>query len=107
MGFDPKDTRNLVIALGLGALGGAAIVQGHHDEAAKSQAEKEDSEGCAWLCDLVWDLLNDWEPPDYDSEDEYTDDLVVFLREELHGVKARDDSRPIRIAKRRHTELWV
>jgi hypothetical protein len=32
--FDPKDVRSLVVALGLGALGGAAIVQSHHDEAA-------------------------------------------------------------------------
>ena len=37
--FDPKDTRNLVIALGLGAAAGAAIIQSHHDDASQSQAE--------------------------------------------------------------------
>ena len=42
MAFNPKDTRNLVIALGLGAVAGAAIIQSHHDEKARSQAEKDD-----------------------------------------------------------------
>ena len=67
--FDPKDTRNLVIALGLGAAAGAAIIQSHHDEAAKSQAEKDDEAGCEWLCDLIWDFLDHWESEPCESED--------------------------------------
>jgi hypothetical protein len=55
MAFDPKDTRNLVIALGLGAAAGAAIIQSHHDEHAKSQAGKDDPEGTEWICNIVWD----------------------------------------------------
>jgi hypothetical protein len=51
--LNPKDTRNLVIALGLGAAAGAAIIQSHHDEQAKSQAEKEDPEGTEWICNIV------------------------------------------------------
>jgi hypothetical protein len=75
-----------VIALGLGGLAGAAIVQIHHDEAAKSEAEKDDPGGCEWLCDLIWNLLDDWAPEGCDSEDDYTDDLVDYLRANLQGV---------------------
>ena len=44
----------------------------------KRQPERENPDGLAWLCDLIWDLLYDWEPEECDSEDEYTDDLVEF-----------------------------
>ena len=93
--------------MGLGALGGAAIVQGHHDEAAKSEAEKDDPDGCEWLCDLIWDLLDDWEPEECESEDEYTDDLVDYLRANLKGVQVPDDGRRIEVAKRVRTDIGV
>jgi hypothetical protein len=105
--FDPKDPRHLVIALGLSALGGAAIVQSHHEEAAKSQAERDDPDGCAWLCDLIWDLLDDWEPEDCDSEDEYTDDLVDFLQVNLEDVEVPNGGRRIKVAKRVRTEFGI
>jgi hypothetical protein len=105
--FDPKDPRHLVIALGLSALGGAAIVQSHHDEAKKSNAEKDDPDGCEWLCELIADLLDDWEPEECDSEDEYTDDLVEYLRANLDGVEAPDDGRRIKVAKRTRTEFGI
>jgi hypothetical protein len=38
----------------------------------------------------IWDLLDDWEPEDCDSEDDYTDDLVDFLQVNLEDVEARD-----------------
>lgn len=107
MPFDPRDVRNLVIALGLGALGGATIVQSHHEEVAKSEAEKDDPEGCEWLCDLIWDLLNDWEPEECESEDDYTDDLVDYLRANLEGVGAPGDGRRIKVAKRVRTEIGI
>jgi hypothetical protein len=107
MSFDPKEFRNFVIALGLGGLTGAAIIQSHHDEEAKSQAEREDPDGCEWLCDLIWDLLDDWEPEDFDSENEYTDDLVEYLRANLADVEAPDDGRRIRVAKRLRTEFGI
>jgi hypothetical protein len=108
MPFDPKDTRNLVIALGLGALGGAAIMQSHHDEAAKSQAEKDDPDGCVWLCDLIWELLDDWEPPGYYSENEYTDDLVRFLRRKTRDITTPyDDEEPVTVEKRQRTPFGV
>src|SRR5579863_1972608 len=98
MAFDEDGAKKVFIAL-LGALGGAAIVQGHHDDAKKSQSEKDDPDGVEWLCDLVWDLLDDWEFGVFDCEDDYTDDLVEYLRDELGDVRA-DDGRRIRVTKR-------
>jgi hypothetical protein len=34
--FDPEEVRKIVIALGLGGIAGAAIIQSHHDEIRKS-----------------------------------------------------------------------
>ena len=89
--FDPESTRNLVIALGLGAAAGAAIIQSHHDEAAKSQAEKDDPEGTEWICDIVWDLLDAWEPPEMEYEDDYTDHLFQILDRSIGQVLEEDD----------------
>jgi hypothetical protein len=105
--FDPKNPRHLAIALALSALSGAAIVQSHHEEAKKSNAEKEDPDGCAWLCELVGDLLDDWEPEGCDSEDEYTDDLVEYLRANLEGVEGPGDGRRIKVAKRTKTDVGI
>jgi hypothetical protein len=102
MPSDPKDARNVAVALALGGIAGAAIIQGHHDEKRKSQAERDDPSGVEWICDLVWDLLDDWEPPDYEREDDYTDDLVQFLRHELRGERG-DDGRRISVIKRTRT----
>jgi len=107
MALDPKELRNFVIALGLGGLTGAAIIESHRDEAAKSQAEREDPGGCEWLCDVIWDLLEDWESEDCESEDDYTDDLVGYLRRELRNVEAPDDGRRIRVEKRVRTDLGI
>jgi hypothetical protein len=105
--FDPKDARSFVVALGLGAVAGAAIIQSHHDEEAKSQAEKEDPSGCEWLCDLIWELLEDWESGDCETEDDYTDDLVEYLRDELRDMRAPDDDRRITVENRVRTEFGV
>lgn len=102
MPSDPKDVRNVAVALALGGIAGAAIIQGHNDEKRKSQAEKDDPDGVEWICDLVWDLLDDWEPPDYEREDDYTDNLVQFLRHELRGERG-DDGRRISVIKRTKT----
>lgn len=91
MAFDPKDSRNVVIALTLGGLAGAAIVQSHHEEAKKSRAERDDPEGTEWICDIVWDLLDDWHPPDLDCEDDYTEHLFRFLKREIAEILEEDD----------------
>ena len=41
MAFDPKDVRNIAVALTLGGLAGAAVIQGD-DEQRGNQAERED-----------------------------------------------------------------
>jgi hypothetical protein len=105
--FLKREAEQLVIALGLGAAAGAAIIQSHHDEAAKSQAEKDDEAGCEWLCDLIWDFLDDWESEPCESEDDYTDDLVDYLRDEVLDVRAPDDDRRIKVEKRVRTEFGV
>jgi len=102
MPSDRKDVRNVVVALALGGIAGAAIIQSHHDEKRKSQAEKDDPDGVEWICDLVWELLDDWEPPDFDREDDYTDDLVRYLKHELRGERG-DDGRRISVIKRTKT----
>jgi hypothetical protein len=102
MVFDPKDVRNVVVALALGGIAGAAVIQSHHDEKRKSEAEKGDPDGVERICDLVWDLLEDWEPPDYEREDEYTEDLTQFLRHELRGERG-DDGRRISVIRRTRT----
>jgi hypothetical protein len=102
MPFDPKDTRNVAVSVALGSLAGAAIIQSHQDEKRKSQAEKDDPDGVEWICDLVWDLLDHWEPPDYEREDDYTDDLVQYLRGELRRERG-DDDRRISVVKRTKT----
>jgi len=90
MAFDDDDIKKVFIA-GLGALAGAAILQSHHDEKRKSRAEKNDPDGTKWICELVWDLLDDWEPPDYECEDDYTDDLFRFLKREIGEELEEDD----------------
>lgn len=102
MPSDHKDARNVAVALALGGIAGAAIIQGHHEEKRKSQAERDDPSGVESICDLVWNLLDDWEPPDYEREDDYTDDLVQFLRHELRGERG-DDGRRISVIKRTRT----
>jgi hypothetical protein len=105
--FDPKNPRHLAIALALSALSGAAIVQSHHDEAKKSNAEMEDPDGCEWLCETIGDLLDDWEPENCDFEDDYPDDLVEYLRANLHGVEGPGDGRRIKVAKRTKTPFGI
>jgi len=62
MPIDPIDARKVAVAMALGGIAGAAVVQSHHDQKRKSQAEKDDPEGVEWICELVWGLLDDWEP---------------------------------------------
>lgn len=102
MPIDPGHGRSVAVAMALGGIAGAAIIQSHHDEKRKSQAEKDDPESVEWICDLVWNLLDDWEPPEYEREDDYTNDLVQFLRDELSGERG-DDGRRINVIKRTKT----
>src|SRR5579862_4855094 len=90
MPLDQEDVKKLGCAL-LGGIVGAAMIQNHHDEAKKSQAEKDDPEGVEWLCDVIGDLLEDWEPRFYDREDRYTEALFRYLKLELPEVLKEGD----------------
>jgi len=96
----------VAVALTLGGLAGAAIIESHHDEKRKSNAEKDDPDGVEWICDLVWDLLDAWEPIDYEREDEYTEDLTQFLRRELSSERG-DDGRRISVIIRTKTVCGI
>ena len=100
------DAKKIFLALAMGGIAGASIIQSHHDEAKKSQSEKDDPHGVEWLYDLVWNLLDEWEFGVFDREDDYTDDLVEFLRDELSDVRG-DDRRRIRVTKRTGTSHGI
>lgn len=101
MAFDNDDVKKVFIAL-LGALGGAAILQNHHDEKRKSRAEKEDAEGTRWICEIVGKLLDDWEPGEFDCEDDYTEDLFEFLSEEI-GEELEEGDPKVKLTMRTGT----
>ena len=62
MPIDPIDAPKVAVAMALGGIAGAAVIQSHHDQKRKSQAEKDDPEGVEWICELVWGLLDDGSP---------------------------------------------
>lgn len=90
MPLDQDDLNKLGCAVA-GGLVGVALLQHHHDEAKKSRAEKDDPEGVKWLCNLIGDLLDDWEPRHYDREDDYTEVLYRYLSRELGDALEEDD----------------
>src|SRR5580704_15518885 len=90
MPLDQEDLKRLGCALA-GGLVGAALLEHHHDEGKRSHAEKSDPEGVEWLCDLIGDLLDDWVPRYYSTEDEYTEALYRYLNRELPDALDEDD----------------
>jgi hypothetical protein len=74
--------KRLAFALGGAALG-ALLLNRHHEETRKSRAEKDDPDGVETMCAAVGELLEEWTPPSYDCEDDYSDDLCEFLSERL------------------------
>src|SRR5580658_1260675 len=82
MSIDESDLKTIGCVL-LGGIAGAALIQNHHDDAKKSQAEKDDHDGVKELCELVGDVLEGWKPHGYDREDDYSEDLFDYLVAEL------------------------
>ncbi len=73
----PKLEHLLWGGLGLGL--GALFVQARHDEAKKSRAEKDDPCGVEEVCNAIAPILDEWEPEEFESEDDYVGDLVDHL----------------------------
>jgi hypothetical protein len=90
MPLNQEDLTKLGCALA-GGLVGAALLEHHHDEAKKSQAERDNPESVEWLCNLIGDLLDDWEPRYYNTEDEYTAALYRYLNHELSDALEEHD----------------
>ncbi len=62
-----------------GLLVGAWWVKDQADRAKKSQAEMDDPNGTAAVCEELAPILDDWEPAEFESEDDYVDDLYRYL----------------------------
>jgi hypothetical protein len=90
MPLDREDLNKLGCVFA-GGLVGAALLEHHHDEKRKSRSEKDDPEGVEWLCNLIGDLLEDWEPRNYSTEGEYTEALCQYLDRELPDALDEDD----------------
>lgn len=88
-GEDEK-LKRLACAVGGGALG-ALILKSHYDATRKSRAEKDDPEGVEWICNIIGDLLEDWTPRGYDTEDEYAEDLFRYLDRAVAEEVDEDD----------------
>jgi hypothetical protein len=66
-----------------GLLIGGWLAREQMDESKKSRAERDDPEQSKELYNEMLDVLDDWEPDaDCAIEDDYTDDLAGYLRQE-------------------------
>jgi hypothetical protein len=90
MPVQDENLKRLACVIGGGALG-ALLLQNHHDEAKKSQAEKDDPQGVESICTVVGNLLERWKPRGYDTEDGYTKDLHRYLNRVLREGLDYDD----------------
>lgn len=88
---DDENLKRFACVVGGGALG-ALLLKSHYDEAKKSRAEKDDREGVEWICNLIGELLEDWTPRGYDTEDEYTKALFRYLNRAVPEELDEDDS---------------
>ena len=69
----------------------ALLVKNHYDEAKNSRAEQDVPEGVEWICNLIGDVLEDWTPCGYDTEDEYTGALFRYLNRAVPEALDGDD----------------
>jgi hypothetical protein len=65
-----------------GLFTGAWWVKNQHDQAKKSRAEKDDPDGVEEVCNTIAPILDEWEPEQFRTEDDYVEDLFNYLVEE-------------------------
>ena len=83
MSGDKPGWAHLAVAFG-GAILGAAWTRNAIAESKKSRAERDFPDDAESLCAEVGEVLDAWEPEEYwDAEDDFTDDLADYLREEI------------------------
>ncbi len=79
---DEKKWDHLVWGIG-GAMFGVWYARKQMDDSKKSRAELDDPEQSEEVYEEIGEILNDWEPDEScETEDDYTEDLAEFLREE-------------------------
>jgi len=65
-----------------GLLVGAWWVKNRIDDSRKSRAEHDDPEAVTKVCEEIGEILDRWEPEDYESEDDFVFDLGEYLDNE-------------------------
>ena len=76
-----SDFRHLLWAAG-GALAGAWWVRNQNEEAQKSRAERDSPELVEDVCKEVGEALDEWEPDEYETEEDFVSDLAEYLNNE-------------------------
>jgi len=72
---------------GGGILAGAWWVRNQDEESKKSRAERDDPMGVRDVCEIVGQVLDEWEPDEMcESEDDFTDDLAEWLSQNTDWV---------------------
>lgn len=90
MSGDDENMKRFACVVGGVALG-ALLLKSHYDEAKKSRAEKDDPEEVECICNLIGDLLEDWTPRGYDTEDECSEALSRYLNRAVPEALDEDD----------------
>jgi hypothetical protein len=75
-----------------GLLTGAWWVKNQHDEAKKSRAEKDDPDGVKEVCNTFGPLLDEWEPEEFETEDDYVQDLFDYLVDDTDETEDEDET---------------
>jgi hypothetical protein len=76
-----SDFRHLMWAAG-GALAGAWWVRNQNEEAQKSRAERDNPELVEDVCTEVGEVLDEWEPDEFETEEDFVSDLAKYLNQE-------------------------
>jgi hypothetical protein len=75
------DLSHLLVGLAGVALG-ASVANGQIEETKKSRAERDNPDDVLDVCKKVVSALEEWEPDEYETEDDFVSDLATYLNEE-------------------------
>ena len=65
-------------------------MKNQHDQAKKSRAEKDDPDGVEEVCNAIAPILDDWEPEQFETEDDYVEDIFNYLVDETQETEETD-----------------
>src|SRR5712664_808685 len=75
------DLSHLLVGLA-GVAVGASVANGQIEETKKSRAERDNPDDVLDVCKKVVSALEEWEPDEYETEDDFVSDLATYLNEE-------------------------